>query len=35
LGYDHLRDEEAAEMEAREIRALKRLGIANPYEVTA
>jgi len=35
LGYDHLRDDEAAEMEAREIRALKRLGIANPYEVTA
>lgn len=35
LGYDHLRDDEAAEMEAREVRALNRLGIANPYEVTA
>lgn len=35
LGYDHLGDDEAAEMEALEIRALKRLGIANPYEVTA
>ena len=31
LGYDH-RDERAAEdMEDREIRALERLGIANPY----
>jgi len=35
LGYDHHDDVEAADMEAREIRALKRLGIANPYEVTA
>ena len=35
LGYDHQRDEDAAEMEAREIRALARLKIANPYEVTA
>jgi probable rRNA maturation factor len=35
LGYDHQGDEEAAEMEAREVRALARLGIANPYEVPA
>jgi probable rRNA maturation factor len=35
LGYDHQRDDEAADMEAREIRALARLKIANPYEVTA
>jgi len=35
LGYDHEDDRDAADMEAREIRALKRLGIANPYEVTA
>src|SRR5438270_3153115 len=35
LGYDHHKDDEAAEMEAAEVRALQRLGIANPYEVTA
>ena len=35
LGYDHEGDDEASDMEAREIRALERLGIANPYEVTA
>ena len=35
LGYDHHEDEKAEDMEAREIRALERLGIANPYEVTA
>ena len=35
LGYDHHDDDEAADMEEREIRALNRLGIANPYEVTA
>ena len=35
LGHDHHDDSEAAEMERREIRALGRLGIANPYEVTA
>ncbi|NUT00607.1 MAG: rRNA maturation RNase YbeY [Sphingomonas sp.] len=32
LGYDHLGDEDAADMEAREVRALARLGIADPYE---
>ena len=35
LGYDHERDDDAADMEAREVRALKRLGISNPYEVHA
>ena len=35
LGYDHLDDGDAADMEAREVRALRRLGIANPYEVPA
>ena len=35
LGYDHRDDAEAAEMEAREARALARLGIRNPYEVPA
>jgi len=35
LGYDHHDDDQAADMEAREVRALSRLGIANPYEVAA
>ena len=35
LGYDHHDEEETADMEARETRALGRLGIANPYEVAA
>jgi probable rRNA maturation factor len=35
LGYDHGDERDAADMEAREVRALDRLGIANPYEVVA
>ena len=35
LGYDHHAEDEAADMEAREVRALARLGIANPYEEAA
>jgi probable rRNA maturation factor len=35
LGYDHGDDDEAAGMEAIEVRALSRLGIANPYEEAA
>ena len=35
LGYDHHDDADAADMEAREVRALDKLGIANPYEVAA
>jgi len=35
LGYDHQGENEAQDMEAREIRALSRLGIANPYEEAA
>jgi len=35
LGYDHHDDRDAADMEAREVRALNRLGIANPYGVIA
>jgi probable rRNA maturation factor len=31
LGYDHMDDAAAADMEAREIRALARMGIADPY----
>ena len=31
LGYDHHDDEAAADMEAREVRALARLGISDPY----
>jgi probable rRNA maturation factor len=32
LGHDHMDDDSAADMEAREVRALARLGIADPYE---
>ncbi|MEO6358960.1 MAG: rRNA maturation RNase YbeY [Sphingomicrobium sp.] len=32
LGYDHHDDDGASDMEAREVRALARLGLANPYE---
>jgi probable rRNA maturation factor len=32
LGYDHHDDDGAADMESREVRALARLGIADPYE---
>ena len=35
LGCDHESDADAAEMEAREVQALERLGIANPYEAVA
>jgi probable rRNA maturation factor len=35
LGHDHATDDEAEDMEAREVRALARLGIADPYEVSA
>lgn len=31
LGYDHHDEAEAADMESREIRALARLGLADPY----
>jgi probable rRNA maturation factor len=33
LGYDHQDDRDAAEMESREVRALAKLGISDPYEV--
>ena len=31
LGYDHMDEDSAGDMEAREVRALARLGIADPY----
>jgi len=33
LGYDHMDDDQAADMESREVRALARLGIDDPYRV--
>ena len=33
LGYDHEEDNQATDMEQREVRALARLGIGDPYEV--
>ena len=35
LGYDHGDETQAADMEAREARALARIGIANPYAIEA
>jgi probable rRNA maturation factor len=35
LGYDHGDDRQAADMEAREARALARIGIADPYLLEA
>ena len=35
LGYDHQEEDEAADMEAREVRALQRLGLPDPYEAAA
>ena len=32
-GYDHEKKRDAARMEAREIRILRRLGFANPYAI--
>ena len=31
LGYDHISDTEAEEMEGLEIKALAKLGVGNPY----
>jgi len=33
LGYDHQREPDAQRMERREVRALRQLGIANPYVI--
>ncbi|MES2903207.1 MAG: rRNA maturation RNase YbeY [Pseudomonadota bacterium] len=35
LGYDHGDDAQAADMESREVRALARIGIADPYLLEA
>ena len=35
LGYDHIEEDQAAEMEQKEISILKNLGFSNPYEVMA
>lgn len=34
LGYDHIEDDEAAEMEALEVKILSTLNIADPYQVS-
>jgi len=34
LGYDHLEDKDAQEMEAKEVTVLQQLGFPNPYEDT-
>ena len=31
LGYDHMDDDSAVDMESREVKALARMGIADPY----
>ena len=35
LGHDHVEEEEAAEMEAKEVSILDGIGIADPYENSA
>jgi probable rRNA maturation factor len=32
LGFDHINDNDAQQMEAMEIRILEQLGFCNPYE---